>query len=283
MKILGRILSILFALLLSLLVPLGSFVLLASELVSGTEVYSASAERIRTKQLEEISSLIDTLSQQYGFDADKVKADFSDTAFTAYTDEVRVFLQGLFQEQDEESERIYPYYMWPDGLTKICEDEGFTALVERTDQRIVAQDAIVSVLEKKAQNMVFPIRPQLVLAGVNMAESAVHLPYVVSLLDYWWVVPAAAVLLILLICLCSHQRMGWIGAALVAGCLSLASLLAFVSSLHIPQMAALVNPLFGSYLSGFLIVCLQHMAYIAVPALIIGTVLLICQNRRKKA
>ena len=200
MRIIGRILSCIFAFVLAVTV-LGTHLAVLAHHVVGSEAFlKQPAQSIRPEQLQKMNEFVGKLSDEYGFDPSSISGEISADAFERYGNEVVSFLGTLLKEQQEEdAELIFPYFMTTNMLDTVRDDPGFQAKMEKGLQRTVSQNDIVTPVEQMAQRLIFPIRPQLIIAGYNTVSETVNIPDALRILDKWWVIPAAGVLLILLI------------------------------------------------------------------------------------
>ncbi|MCR4882434.1 MAG: hypothetical protein K6A68_02625 [Clostridiales bacterium] len=280
MKIVGRILSCLCAFLLAVAILGSQLVIFANHAVKSQSFYIRPGESIRKDQLGEMQQLLDTLAETYGFDVASVSDEVNADAFARYGREVIGFLGSLLEEQEEEAELIFPYYMTEKMLDLVREDEGFKATVEKNMQRTVSQSEIVTPIELKAQKLIFPLRPQLIIAGYNTVSKSVNIAETIRILDKWWVVPCAGIVLILLILLLDRDHFAaWTGSGLAAGSLMIFSVLLFANALDFASCAAQINPLFAKYLSVmWRNICMTALVFAAV-SLICGIALIIAHIR----
>ena len=281
--------SCILSFILALLLVAGFACAVVFEVVQGSALYHVPATWIREKQLAEMGETIDGLSDTYGFSREQVRASFDSAAFDGYGEEVRTFLQETFRLSDADADEydedygedlIFPYYMWMDGEDILLADEGFRSTVGEYDRRLVMRNEIVPVLEEKAQELVIPLRPALLVAGFEMVGEKVDLHKVGSVLGYWWVLPLSALAVILLLFVINRPCFAvWTGCGLAGGALMLVAIFVFVTLLGIPGYAGLVNPLFATYLR--LMLCfagIMGLAFI-LPGLVVGF-LLIGHKRR---
>lgn len=251
MKIIGRIFSCIFAFVLAVAVLGTQLGVLAHHIVTSREFYKQPARGIRNEQLGRMNELVGALSNQYGFDPAALSSEINSETFNRYGDEVVGFLGSLLKEQqDEEAELIFPYFMTTNLIDTVRDDAGFQARVEKGLQRTVSQNEIVTPVEQMAQKLIFPVRPQLIIAGYNTASEKVNIPDMIRLLDKWWLIPVAGVVLILLILLCDHRNFAaWTGSGLAGGGLMVVSALIMGKAIGFSSFVAQINPLFARYLN----------------------------------
>lgn len=249
MKIIGRILACVCAFVLALTV-LGSYLAgLASHAVHSSAFYKQPAEQMRADQMARMKALVGSLSEKYGFDSETVMEQVSADDLSRYGDEVLAFLASLLKEQEEDAEMIFPYYMTENLVDVVRDDVGFQATVDKGLQRTVSQNDIVTPIEQAATRLVFPVRPQLVIAGYNTVSESVNIPDAVALLGKWWILPLAGAVLILLILLFDHKGfMAWTGSGLTAGALMLFAFLGFLHRINAAASVGQINQLFSKYL-----------------------------------
>ena len=169
-------------------------------------------------------------------------------------------------------------------LDTVRDDPGFQAKMEKGLQRTVSQNDIVTPVEQMAQRLIFPIRPQLIIAGYNTVSETVNIPDALRILDKWWVIPAAGVLLILLILLCDHRYFAaWTGSGLAGGALMVAAVLAFGRAIGFSSYVGQINPLFARYLMFVWKNMWMTGAVYAAVMLLVGVALLIVHVRGKRA
>ena len=282
MKIIRNAFSLLFAILLALTPLLTCLIWIGHSLIFETVLYEKPGQAVRAEQLSRLQTLIQDLSSTYGFDAQAVLDSFDDDQLSSYAEQVREFLQGVLQHSgDEEAEEPYfPYFMWDNGVDQLLADEGFSATVSRQEKRSTAQD-ILTVLEKTAQQLIFPLRPPLVMMVFNRLAESGTFQKAVHLLEYWYSIPAAALLLMLLILLLTpRESMGYLGAGLTAGSLILGMLLLFLPQLGILTGVSAVNPLFARYLATMAQQIFLPVLLLSLLLLFIG-ILLLWRQRRK--
>ena len=285
MRIIGRILSCIFAFVLAVTV-LGTHLAVLAHHVVGSEAFlKQPAQSIRPEQLQKMNEFVGKLSDEYGFDPSSISGEISADAFERYGNEVVSFLGTLLKEQQEEdAELIFPYFMTTNMLDTVRDDPGFQAKMEKGLQRTVSQNDIVTPVEQMAQRLIFPIRPQLIIAGYNTVSETVNIPDALPILDKWWVIPAAGVLLILLILLCDHRYFAaWTGSGLAGGALMVAAVLAFGRAIGFSSYVGQINPLFARYLMFVWKNMWMTGAVYAAVMLLVGVALLIVHVRGKRA
>lgn len=283
MKIIGRILSCLCAFILAVAVLGSQLAMLTVQIFKNAEFYTQPADSIRADQIRNMEDMLQDLSKTYGFDAKAISDEVSAEDFASYGKEVTAFLGTLLEEQEEDAELIFPYYMTESMLDRIREDEGFQSTVEKSLQRTVSQNEIVTPVEQKATKLVFPLRPQLVIAAYNTVSTKIDIPKLVRLLDKWWVIPAAGCLLILLILVFDHKQFAaWTGSGLAAGALMILAFLIFANALDFASSAAQINPLFAKYLSFMWKNIWGSAAVFAAVMFVCGVALICCHVFAKR-
>lgn len=282
-RTIGRILCVCLAFILAFMPLMGGLAWLFNDLIHGSVIYDQAGNAIRPEQLSILQTEIRNLSGQYGFDETWVTEAFGSAQLDAYGTEVRTFMQDMFRRQEEEEEEmepIFPYYMWADGLDRMLEDEGYLKTVERTQQRLTAKD-IVAGMEKLAQKLIIPIRPPIILMGYERVRGSETVMKAVDLLRYWYLVPCVVLPILLLILIFDHREfLGFTGAGLTGGALILAVSLAFVRMLGISGAAQAMNPMFARYLSEIFTAVAVNALWIILPCLAVGIFLLVLQRRR---
>ena len=271
MKILRNILCFLFAFLLCLTLLAGAGLMEVRHILASDTFLTEPAQVLRSEQAGNVKETVLELAETYGFDPADVLAEVDEAALTAYGGEVVTFLRSL----QEVGELIFPYYMTDTALNAIRNDAGFQEKVERTAQRMVSQEEIVRPIEKAAQNQVFPLRPQLIIAAYNMVSERISVDRAVQALDKWWLLPCCSAVLLLVLLLVDHRAfLGWAGSSFAGTGLMILSVWLCSGQLGIESSIAQVNPLFARYVSALLGNISRHALICAGVLLVLGLALL---------
>lgn len=214
-------------------------------------VLRKAGEAARPMQMARITSLVERYANQYGFDEASVAALIDKETLEAYQEQVNTWWLDLLKQG-----MVNDYPAW-DGSAigeTIMADDGYRAQVDRTELRTIAVDQVQAAICQEVKKTILPLRISLLTAGLQLVDSKVPLPKLVSLLH---LIPgfcaglAIALLVLMLIC---HRREGsqvrTLGGAAIWGGVWLSGLVVLLFCQMDPVgQAQVISPLFASQLT----------------------------------